>query len=100
MRLPIRAELAYAPAIWLFGCFTWYHDAALKHDSTWGMWSIRGRLLWCLQAVIEMTACANVLPGLNEAVDGSLSELQRRWPDSLPLGFYPAFAASPIRSGC
>jgi Phosphotransferase enzyme family len=91
-----RAELAYAAAIWLFGCFTWHLDAALKDDSTWGIWSIRGRLLWYLQAVIEMTTRANVLPGINGAAHGWLLELQRRWPDSLPLGFYPAFTTSAI----
>jgi hypothetical protein len=48
-----RAELAHAAAIWLFGCLSWHLDAALKDDSTWGIWSIRGRLLWYLQAVIE-----------------------------------------------
>jgi hypothetical protein len=94
-----RAELAYVSAIWLFGCLSWHLDAALKDDSTWGIWSIRGRLLWYLQAVIEMTACQNVLPGINASARGWLSELQRRWPDSLPLGFYPAFATSPISNG-
>ena len=88
-----RAELAYVAAIWLFSCLSWLLEGALKEDSTMGTWSIRGRLLWYLQAVIEMTACADVLPGINAAADGWLSELQRRWPDSSPLGLYPAFAA-------
>ena len=64
----------------------------LKEDAQWGIWSIRGRLLWYLEAVIDMTAAADVLPGINEAAHGWLSELRRRWPDSVPLGFYPAFA--------
>jgi hypothetical protein len=88
-----RAELVYVAAIWLFSCLSWLLEDALKEDSTLGTWSIRGRLLWYLQAVIEMTACANVLPGINAAAHGWLSELQRRWPDSSPLGLYPAFAA-------
>jgi hypothetical protein len=91
-----RAELVYAAVNWLFISLSWHLDGALKEDSTWGIWSIRGRLLWYLQAVIDMTACANVLPGISGAAHGWLSELQRRWPDSLPLGFYPAFATSPI----
>jgi len=89
-----RAELAYVAAIWLFTCLSWHLEAALKDDSKWGIWSIRGRLLWYLQAVIEMTTSADVLPGLNEAAHRWLSELRRRWPDALPLGLYPAFAAS------
>jgi hypothetical protein len=41
-----------------------------------------------------MTASAGVLPGINGTAQGWLSELQRRWPESLPLGVYPAFAAN------
>jgi hypothetical protein len=89
-----RAEVAYVAAIWLFTCLSWRLEEALKEDTTWGIWSIRGRLLWYLQAVIDMTASADVLPGINGAARGWLSELQRRWPESLPLGLYPAFAAN------
>jgi hypothetical protein len=91
-----RAELVYAATTWLFTCLSWRLEEALKEDSTWGIWSIRGRLLWYLQAVIDMTACADVLPGINGAAHGWLSELQRRWPDAEPLGLYPAFATSPV----
>jgi hypothetical protein len=52
-------------------------------------------LLWYLGAVIEMTAAANMFPGINEAAQGRQSELRRRWPDATPLGFYLAFAATP-----
>ena len=90
-----RAELTYVAAIWLFMCLSWRLEGVLKDDSKWGIWSIRGRLLWYLQAVIEMTTSADVLPGINGAARGWLSELQRRWPDALPLGLYPAFATSP-----
>src|SRR5262249_51033307 len=62
-----RAELAHVAAIWLFTCLSWRLDEALKEDSTWGTWSIRGRLLWYLEIVIQMTACEKVLPGTNEA---------------------------------
>ena len=89
-----RAEIAYVAASWLFACLSWQLEAALKDDSNWGIWSIRGRLLWYLQAAIDMTASADVLPGINATAQGWLSELQRRWPDSLPLGLYPAFATS------
>jgi hypothetical protein len=35
-----------------------------------------------------------VLPGIHEAAQGWLSALQRRWPESSPLGLYPAFATT------
>jgi hypothetical protein len=89
-----RTEIAYMAAIWLFTCLSWRLEEALKDDSRWGTWSIRGRLLWYLQAVIDITASADVLPGIHEAAHGWLSELERRWPESLPLGLYPAFSAN------
>jgi hypothetical protein len=88
-----RTELVYAAAIWLFTCLSWRLDEALKEDSKWGTWSIRGRLLWYLQAVSEAAGSANVLPGIGEAAERWLSALRQRWPDALPLGLYPAFAS-------
>jgi hypothetical protein len=87
-----RTELAYMSAVWLFTCLSWRLDEALKFDVTWGTWSVRGRLLWYLEAVIDMTAAAGVLPGINQTAANWLSELRVRWPDATPLGLYPAFA--------
>lgn len=87
-----RIELAYMSAAWLFSSLSWRLDQALLRDAEWGIWSIRGRLLWYLEAVIEMTNAASVLPGINWAAQGWLSELRKRWPEATPLGLYPAFA--------
>jgi hypothetical protein len=83
-------------AIWLFTCLSWRLDEALKDDGNWGTWTIRGRLLWYFEAVIGMTADASVLPGINGAAAGWLSELKRRWPDATPLGPYPAFRTEQV----
>jgi hypothetical protein len=88
-----RTELAYMSAVWLFTCLSWRLDAALKGDEKWGIWSIRGRLLWYLDAVIEMTDVADVLPGIHDVAQLWQAELTSRWPDAIPLGFYPAFVA-------
>jgi Phosphotransferase enzyme family len=88
-------ELTYMAAVWLFTSLSWRLDGALAGDERWGVWSIRGRLLGYLEGIIEMTEAASVLPGINEAAHGWLSELRRRWPDATPLGLYPAFAARP-----
>jgi len=82
-------------AVWLFTCLSWRLDEALERDDRWGIWSIRGRLLSYLEAVIEMTDIAQVLPGMNRAAQGWLLELRRRWPDAIPLGLYPSFASKP-----
>jgi hypothetical protein len=88
-------ELTYMSAVWLFTCLSWRLDAALARDDGWGIWSIRGRLLWYLEAVIEMTDIAQALPGMNRVARGWLLELRRRWPDAVPLGRYPSFASKP-----
>jgi hypothetical protein len=88
-----RSELALMSAVWLFTCLSWRLDEALKNDENWGTWSIRGRLLWYLEAVIEMTDAANVLPGINAAARTWLLELRKRWPNATSLGLYPAFAS-------
>jgi len=87
-----RTEIAYVATIWLFTCLSWRLDEALKDDTHWGIWSVRGRLLWYLDFVIAMTAAANVLPGIDACAQGWLAQLRRRWPDATPLGRYPAFA--------
>lgn len=87
-----RIELTYMSAVWLFTCLSWRLDDALERDERWGIWSIRGRLLWYLEAVIGMTDAASVLPGTNRAAQGWLLELRRRWPEATPLGPYPCFA--------
>jgi hypothetical protein len=90
-----RIELTYMAAVWLLTSLSWRLDQALACDERWGIWSIRGRLLWYVEAVIEMTDAAHVLPGVNRAAKDWLSELRRRWPDVSPLGLYPGFASKP-----
>ena len=82
-------------AVWLFTSLSWRLDQALERDERWGIWSIRGRLLWYVEAVIEMTDAARVLPGINRMAQDWLAELRRRWPDVHPLELYPGFASKP-----
>ena len=88
-----ETELACMAAVWLFTTLSWRLGPALESDDSWGIWSIRGRLLWYLEQVIAMTAAARVLPGLTESAAAWLSDLRCRWPDTVPLGYYPAFAS-------
>ena len=90
-----RIELTYMSAVWLFSSLSWRLGEALERDEKWGIWSIRGRLLWYLEAVIEMTDAASLLPNINKTAQGWLLELRRRWPEATPLGLYPAFATKP-----
>lgn len=87
-----RAEAAYMSAAWLFTGLSWRLGEALEGDDRWGICSIRGRLLWYLETVIQMTQEADVLPGIRQAASKWATELSRRWPDAQPMGLYPAFA--------
>lgn len=89
-----RSEAAFIAASWLLSSFAWRLDDGLKDDGNWGIASIRSRLLWWLEAVIDMTETADILPGLRATARRWLAELQQRWPESRPLGFYPAFTTS------
>jgi hypothetical protein len=86
-----RTEAAYMTAIWLFTSLSWRLSQALERDEKWGIWSIRGRLLWYLDAVIAATGDANVLTGINTTARAWRAELCQRWPAATPLGFYPSF---------
>jgi Phosphotransferase enzyme family len=87
-----QAELVGVSAIWLFTALSWRLKPALERDDKWGIWSIRGRLLWYLEQVIAMTAATRALPGIGESAQAWLSILRSRWPEAVPLGYFPAFA--------
>jgi hypothetical protein len=87
-----RTEYAIAVAVRLFGSLQWHLDTALKEDRTWGLATVRNRILWHLQGAIEAMERAEALPGLRHVAQAWLTDLRQRWPDVLPLPVYPAFA--------
>ncbi len=89
-----RLEYAIAVVVRLFGSLEWHLEAALKGDSTWGIATLRNRILWHLQAAIEATERAQSMPNLRSVAQSWLTDLARRWPDAEPLPLYPAFAMS------
>ena len=91
-----RLEYAIAMVVRLFGGLEWNLDAALKSDSTWGIATLRNRILWHLQAAIEATERAQAMPNLRRVTQQWLADLACRWPDVEPLPLYPAFAVSEV----
>ena len=87
-----RTERAYMTAVWLFTGLSWRLGKALEDDDKWGIWSVRGRLLWYLGHTIETTGAAGVLPGLGDSARAWLKDLRSRWPEAAPLGYFPAFS--------
>jgi hypothetical protein len=89
-----RTEQAYVTAAWVFTGLAWRLGQALESDEKWGIWSIRGRLLFYLEQVIDVTTAAGVLAGLGESARAWLASLRGRWPEAAPLGYFPAFSRS------
>jgi len=89
-----RLEYAAAVVVRLFGSLEWHLDAALKEDSTWGIATLRNRILWHVKSAIEAMERADVLPGTCRTARAWLSDLRQRRPDVQALPAYPAFAAS------
>jgi hypothetical protein len=87
-------EQAYMAAVWLFTGLSWRLGEALEDDKKWGIWSIRGRLLWYLEHVIATTSAVDVLPGLGDSARAWRADLRSRWPEATPLGYFPAFSRS------
>jgi hypothetical protein len=88
-----RRECAHIAVAWLLRVLDWRLQEALHDDTTWGVASIRSRVLWYLEAAIDMTGRAGVLQGTRSTAQMWLDALRTRWPASVPLGLYPAFAA-------
>jgi Phosphotransferase enzyme family len=90
-------ECAYMTVAWLLFALDWRYEEAVREDAQWGVASLRSRLLWYLEACIDATGKARVLPGIHAAAAVWLADLHRRWPRSNPLAVYPAFADAPRR---
>ena len=93
-----RLEYAIAAVVRLFGSLEWHLDAALNSNSTWGIATLRNRILWHLHAAIEATERAEALPIIRSVAQAWLTSLATRWPDIEPLPLYPAFAM--CKAGC
>jgi tRNA A-37 threonylcarbamoyl transferase component Bud32 len=86
-----KTELVRMCGFWLIGILAWHLPRALQEDDTWGIATIRSRILARLQAFDEASAASNQLPALRETMAALLDHLQRNWPDTRPLPLYPAF---------
>jgi hypothetical protein len=86
-----QSEMAFAVAACLLRSLAWRLDTGLKDDETWGIASIRSRLLWYLEVTITLTEAADVLPNFRAAARAWLVDLWNRWPSTHPLSLYPAF---------
>ena len=80
-----------ACGFWLFSTLSRHLDGALEADHTWGIATMRQRLLARLEAFVDVAEEFNQLPGLRGIAARVLHELDKLWPETDPLPLYPAF---------
>ena len=85
-----RAIVAACGA-WLFSTLSRHLDSALEADRTWGIATMRQRLVARLEAFVDVVEEFNQFPGLGGIAVRVLEELRERWPGTEPLPLYPAF---------
>jgi hypothetical protein len=85
------AALAKVCGFWLLSTLGRDLGRALEADRTWGIGTIRQRILARLQAFITTAEECRQLPALRGTSSRLLSMLQTAWPETLPLPLYPAF---------
>jgi hypothetical protein len=83
--------LAQVCAFWLLQSCSWLLPGALQEDHTWGIASVRSRILARLEAFITTASDFDQLPATRMAANHLLEVLQERWPATEPLPLYPAF---------
>ena len=78
-------------AFWLLNTLGWQLEGALREDRTWGIATIRPRLLARLEVFLTTAGEFAQLPAVRGTAERLLEVLRERWADAEPLPLYPAF---------
>jgi len=78
-------------AFWLLNTLGWQLQGALREDRTWGIATVRSRLLARLEAFLAIAGERGQLPAVRGMAERLLGVLRERWPEASPLPLYPAF---------
>ena len=90
-----ESAVAGACGVWLFSTLSQHLERALAADQTWGIATVRQRLVSRLEAFVGVAEEFNQLPGLRGLADRLLQALARVWAGTDPLPLYPAFRDGP-----
>ena len=85
------AALAIACGFWLLSTLSRDLSRAVEADRTWGIGTMRQRLLARLEAFITFAGESDQLPALRAMASRLLDVLHKAWPETSPLPLYPAF---------
>ncbi|PYN84039.1 MAG: hypothetical protein DMD87_29240 [Candidatus Rokuibacteriota bacterium] len=78
-------------AFWLLNTLGWQLQGALREDRTWGIATVRSRLLARLETFLTIAGERDQLPAVRRMAGRLLAVLRERWPEARPLPLYPAF---------
>jgi len=78
-------------AFWLLNTLGWQLQGALREDRTWGIATVRSRLLARLETFLAIAGERGQLPAVRGMAERLLEVLRERWPEAPPLPLYPAF---------
>jgi hypothetical protein len=87
-------ELARVCGFWLLNTLGRELERAEPTDRTWGIGTMRQRVLARLDTFNTAAEQCNQLPALRSMAGRLSDSLRNTWPDTVPLPFYPAFQKS------
>jgi len=78
-------------AFWLLNTLGWHLQGALREDRTWGIATVRSRLVARLETFVTIAGERGHLPAIRGVAERLLEDLCERWREAPPLPLYPAF---------
>lgn len=78
-------------AFWLLGTLGWQLEGALEDDHTWGIATVRSRIVSRLKIFSELSASFGLFPALASTAESLRESLSKRWQETELLLLYPAF---------
>jgi hypothetical protein len=88
-----HTALTAACAHWTAVTTAWHLERALKENDTWGLATLRQRVVFRLEGFAATTAEFGYLPALGSACAALAQRLRTEWGDEAEMLLYPAFAA-------
>jgi thiamine kinase-like enzyme len=79
---------------WLLHTLEWHLERALKEDQSWGIASLRQRILARLEAFVTTSEEFGRFPAVHDTAGRLLDVLGERWPETQSLPLYPAFQSA------
>jgi hypothetical protein len=76
---------------WLLKTLEWHLEPALNEDQSWGLASLRQRVLARLQAFVTASEELGLFPAIHGTASHLVDALGERWPETQSLPLYPAF---------